>query len=314
MMQGEEQVFGGMSGAIIVDGLNKLLPAGLRHITEHTLDLKDFQVNEQGEIISSGIDSNAPTTRTVNGQVDPVLRMRPGETQLWHIANIGADIFYDLHLDGSVFHVIAEDGHPVNTVWSANDLIMPPGKRYDVLVQAEAAGVSQLRTLDYSTGPNGDDYPDDVLATILTQGTPERPVRLPRHIEAFHDLRRDKIAAFHTLVFSENPDTDQFFINGQQFDANRVDVVARLGTTQEWTIVNTTDEQHPFHLHTNPFQVVSINGQPYQAHSYQDTVVLPVHGEVQILIRFSDFTGTTFFHCHIMHHEENGMMGVLQIV
>ena len=85
-------------------------------------------------------------------------------------------------------------------------------------------------------------------------------------------------------------------------------MVARLGTTQEWTIINTTDGQHPFHLHTDPFQVVSINGQPYYAHSYQDTVVLPVHGEVQILIYFSDFTGKTVFHCHIMHHEQNGMM------
>ena len=174
MMEGEEQVFGGLSGAIIVDGLQELLPPGLRHVTEHTFDLKDFQVNDQGEIVPTNIDSNAPTTRTVNGQIDPVLTMRPGETQLWHLANVGADIFYDLRLDGNVFHVIGEDGHPVNSTWTANDLIMPPGKRYDVLVQAGTAGVSQLRTLAYSTGPEGDDYPNDVLATIVTQGASER--------------------------------------------------------------------------------------------------------------------------------------------
>ncbi len=316
MMRGEEQVFGGMSGAIIVDGLKQLLPPGLRHVTEHTFDLKDFQVDDRGEIVSSDIDSDAPTTRTVNGQIDPVLTMRPGETQLWHLANVGADIFYDLHLDGNAFHVIAEDGHPVDSVWTANDLRMPPGKRYDVLVQAGTAGISQLRTLASGTGPGGDDYPDDVLTTIVTQGKPERPAPLPQRIEPFHDLRRDPIAASNTLVFSEDPDPDkeQFYINGKQFDPNRVDEVARLGTTQEWTIINTTDEDHPFHLHTDPFQVISINGQPYDAHSYQDTVVLPAQGEVQILIHFSDFTGKTVFHCHIMHHEENGMMGVLQIV
>ena len=132
MMLVEEQVFGGMSGAIIVDGLQELLPPGLRHVTEHTFDLKDFQVSDQGEIVTSHIHSNAPTTRTVNGQIDPVLTMRPGETQLWHLANVGADIFYDLRLDGNVFHVIGEDRHPVNSTWTANDLIMPPGKRYDV--------------------------------------------------------------------------------------------------------------------------------------------------------------------------------------
>lgn len=314
MPNGETQVFGGMSGTIIVRGLRKLLPPRLRGIKEHTFDIKDLQVNDQGEIVPENIDSDAPTTRTINGQIDPILTMRPGETQLWHLANIGPDIFYDLQLDGAVFHVIGEDGNPVDNVWTANDLVMPPGKRYDVLVQAGDAGITHLRTLPYTTGPAGDSYPDAIMATIVTQGRPERPTALPTHIKPFHDLRLDPIASQRVIVFTENPNTCQFFINGKQFDPNRIDETVKLGTTEEWTIINATGEQHPFHIHTDPFQVVSINGVPYQARSLQDTVVLPVGGYVQMLDHFSDFTGTAVFHCHIMAHEDMGMMATVQFV
>jgi suppressor of ftsI len=315
MMMGEEQVFGGMSGALIVDGLSRLLPPALRHITEHTFDLKDFQVDSSGEIVKSNIDSNAPTTRTVNGQINPVLTMHPGETQLWHLANVGADIFYDLHLDGNVFHVIAEDGNPVNSAWTASDLVMAPGKRYDVLVQAGPAGTTALRTLAYSTGSAGDNYPDTVLATVVTQGTPGGPAALPQVIKPFHDLRADTVAASKTLIFTENQATNsQFFINHKPYDLNRIDEVSKLNTTEEWTIYNGTDEQHPFHLHTDPFQVISINGQPVDAHSVVDTQILPPNGQIKIRVHFSDYRGKTVYHCHIMHHEESGMMGNLQIV
>jgi hypothetical protein len=78
-------------------------------------------------------------------------------------------------------------------------------------------------------------------------------------------------------------------------------------------IRNATGEQHPFHIHVNAFQVVSINGRPYRARGLQDTVVLPPHGVVRIRMRFRDFVGGTVYHCHIAAHEDAGMMGILDI-
>ena len=66
---------------------------------------------------------------------------------------------------------------------------------------------------------------------------------------------------------------------------NRVDQLVALGTTEEWTVRNTSAEQHPFHIHQDDFQVVSVNGEPYAAHSEQDTVVVPIGGEVVIRMR-----------------------------
>jgi FtsP/CotA-like multicopper oxidase with cupredoxin domain len=310
----EGQVFGGMSGVLIVEGLRDLLPANLQHLREHVFALKDFQVDPGGRIPSENIDSDAPTIRTVNGLVDPRLTMRPGETQLWRLANIGADIWYQLHVDGMQFHVIGEDANPVSEVTAADELLLPPGKRYDVLVQApEQPGRLTLETLQYSTGPAGDTYPRRELASVAVKGARQPLLDMPTSLAPLDDLRNDPIAQERTFDFSEDDQTNQFFINGQQFDPNRVDAPAMLGTTEEWTVTNSSQEQHPFHIHVNDIQVISVNGEPYDAKSWQDTVVLPVGGSVVMRMRFRDYTGQYVFHCHILAHEDNGMMAVVNV-
>ena len=114
-------------------------------------------------------------------------------------------------------------------------------------------------------------------------------------------------------MFSENTKTNQFYIDGKQFDATRVNVAAKLGTTEEWTIKNISEEAHPFHIHVNDFIVTEVNGKPYQARSEQDVVPLPPKGEVKIRMHFNRFVGTYVFHCHILAHEDNGMMGIVDI-
>ena len=91
----ESQVFGGLSGMIIVQGLTELLPPDLRDIEDIALGLKDAQVVGD-DIEADNIDSNAPTLRVVNSQHLPVQQIAPGEVQLWRLANIGADIWYNL--------------------------------------------------------------------------------------------------------------------------------------------------------------------------------------------------------------------------
>lgn len=147
-----------MSGLIVVDGLDRYLPAPLAGITEHAVALKDFQlVGDQ--IKTSHLKIGAPTTRTVNGQLNPRIRIRPGETQLWRLANIGANIFYKVTLPGTKFHIVAQDGYPVNRVYSVDSMVIPAGARYDVLVQGPKAGVSELRTLPYNSGKAGNQFP-----------------------------------------------------------------------------------------------------------------------------------------------------------
>ena len=103
-------------------------------------------------------------------------------------------------------------------------------------------------------------------------------------------------------------------IDYKMFDPRRVDQHVRLGDLEEWTLRNIDDDEHPFHIHINDFQVMSVNGQPYRARGLQDTVVLPGHGQVVIRIPFDDFSGKFVYHCHIMFHGDGGMMGVVEVV
>jgi len=308
----EQQVFSGLSGLIVVEGLDRLLPPELRDATQRLFALKDLQVKD-GAIVTQQISSSAPTTRTVNGLVAPVLEIAPGETQMWRLANISADIWYRVAFDGGRMHVIAEDANPVGQVWSAKKLLLPPGKRFDVLVRGPDEGTYAVKTVPYSTGKQGDAYPERTLAIVDSAGDAVEALKLPASLGPMPNLGDDPVARHRKFVFSESSSGEQFFINGKQFEENRVDVHAQLDTTEEWTIQNVSDEQHPFHLHIDDFQVMSVNGKPYRARSLQDTQVLPVHGEVVIRPRFTQFTGKFVYHCHILAHEDNGMMGVIEV-
>ncbi|MFE2743220.1 multicopper oxidase family protein [Streptomyces scopuliridis] len=308
-----KQVAGGMSGVIVVDGLKRHLPAGLRNITERVVALKDFQV--QGDRVKTDdLKIGAPTNRTINGQLKPVIAIRPGEVQLWRLANISANIYYNIHLPGHQFHVLTHDASPVDRIWQADSLLLAAGARFDVLVRGGPAGHTELETLAYSTGPGGNQFPRTALASVVSGGSPVRPVTLPTTFAPRADLSNARLAARRTVVFSENKAGTVYYVNGKPFDPNRVDIRSRLNTVEEWTVRNDSDEEHSFHVHTNHFQLMSINGRPHDAHSLQDVVTVPARGNVVIRNHFLDYTGKTVLHCHILNHEDAGMMAVLEIV
>jgi FtsP/CotA-like multicopper oxidase with cupredoxin domain len=308
----EAQVFAGLSGLLVVDGLTDLLPDDLQSITQHEFAIKDFQAAD-GAILTNNIDSNAPTTRTVNGVVNPALSIDAGETQLWSFANIGADIYYELQLAGHPFHVVAEDGNPVWDVRTADSLVMPPGKRFDVLVQGGTPGEYELKTLAYDQ--QGDQYPEAPLAAVTVNASSLAPAALPERMVEPIDLSTETVDRSRTITFAKDQAAGTFTIDGKTFDMNRIDQTVKLGTLEEWTIVNDNNQQHPFHIHVDSFQVMSVNGEPYEAVGRQDVVNLPANGgEVVIRIPFDGFTGKFVYHCHILNHEDLGMMAVVEVV
>jgi len=105
----------------------------------------------------------------------------------------------------------------------------------------------------------------------------------------------------------------EFVIDGQSFAADRITAAARLGTTEDWTITNNSMMDHPFHLHVWPFQVLSRSSRATADPGWRDTVNIPVGQSVTIRIPFKDFGGKTVFHCHILDHEDLGMMANIQV-
>jgi FtsP/CotA-like multicopper oxidase with cupredoxin domain len=316
------QVGGGMSGLIKIEGLEDLLPSALNNITQQTFVLKAFPWSLNGS--STNPIYKWANYFTVNGQINPVINISSGETQLWQFANIDPATFYNITLPGHTFHIIAEDGNPVWEVWDGKNLVLPAGKRFEVLVTGGENGTYPLKSLPYNR--SGFSPTSEVtLATVNVQGKDGAQTTevTPSSLVPRHDLGDAQIQTQRTLVFNGSPDnqtatrfgdvgTNQ--INGKVFDHNRVDYIVKLGDVEEWTLKNSDNEDHTFHIHVNDFQVMSVNGQPYNAHGLQDTVVLPQGGEVVVRIPFTDFVGKFVFHCHILPHEDTGMMGIVEVV
>jgi suppressor of ftsI len=304
------QVRNGMSGAIIVDGLLDPFPT-LQHLPERLLLLKDIQI-EDGRVVRRDIGKN--TIRTINGIVNPVIVLRPGETELWRIGNIGADLYYTLTLDGQHFQVVARDGNRRARLTTTDTLRLSPGARTAVLVTAGAPGVYLLRTGEINTGSQGNEYAGTVMATVRVQGSPATPVALPPALLPVDDLR-GRVTNRRTIVFTESTDGDTMFVDGKQFDMNRTDTRVKLGAIEEWTVRNESDELHTFHIHQGPFQLTEINGVPQPADDRRDIVDVPVRGEVKVIIPFTNPTivGRFVYHCHILAHEDKGMMATIEV-
>jgi suppressor of ftsI len=320
----EPQVMGGMSGLIVVEGLEQLLPKALRSIRQRQIAIRDLQASPTSPgwaaLRGSEIDPAAASTRLVDGLLQPHTALRSGETQLWRLANIGADLFYDVQLEGHKLRVIAEDGSPAWRVRTVDHLVMPPGKRFDVLVEGGAPGEHQLRTLAYpQEGFELLPKVDLMSVDVLPRATRAR-ARMPRRLATpAGPITSRPVAKKRTFTFSFGTGADfTALINGEVFDPTKTNVAPIVNTVEEWTLRNATDEEHPFHIHVNDFQVISVNGRPYHARNLQDVVIIPKKqgdkpGEVVIRIPFDHFTGHFVFHCHILGHEDAGMMMTVQV-
>jgi FtsP/CotA-like multicopper oxidase with cupredoxin domain len=250
----------------------------------------------------------------VNGALNPTITLRPGETQLWRIGNVGADLYYLLTLDGHRFYEVARDGHRLARLVPQEQLLLPPGARAEVLVQAAGPGTYALRTAGFDTGPQGNHYPGAVLATVRVAGGAVTPIALPEKLLPVADLG-GAVTGRRTIVFSESADGDTFFVDRRTFDPNRIDTRVALGAIEEWTVRNESGELHDFHIHQTHFQVTEVNGVPQRFDGYQDIVNVPVHGEVKVIIPFTDpvIVGRFVYHCHLLSHEDKGMMATIEV-
>lgn len=321
----EQQVMGGLSGGMVIEGLLDPLPE-FAGITERVMLLKDIQITPEGRV-PDDIDSSAPTNRTVNGQTNPTMVIAPGETQLLRIGNISANMYYRLQLPGHVLYEMARDGNRHNQLVPFDELLLPPASRSEVLIQGGPPGRYELKTLALETGPQGDTAPETTLLTVVSQGPPRTPIALPAALPTVEDFRNLAVARQRTITFEESEDGNTFYIDSgdgpKQFDPNRIDSTIVAGTVEEWTILNPTGEWHVFHIHQTDFQVTEINGVPQPFVGHQDNVNVAFQpddasppGQVKVLIDFRNplTIGKFVYHCHILEHEDGGMMAVAEVV
>jgi FtsP/CotA-like multicopper oxidase with cupredoxin domain len=316
----ERQLMGGLSGTLVVEGLQDEVPA-TKPLRERLLALKEFSPDRKGELNKVPKPYNF-VVKTINGQLMPRIDIQPGETQLWRLSDQTSNTYFRLRLDRHTFTIIGRDGHPITEPTVTRELLLGPAERMDVLVTAGETGSYPLVAEKTWTGPAGDHFQGQNMALLVSSPdssrpppTPLEPLTVVRGLPEVQPIPGDRIDARRTVVFSEDPVTGLFFINHLTFDHERVDVRVPLGSIEEWTIRNSSDELHVFHIHQVAFQVVSMNGKPVPFSGLQDNVDVPIHGEVTIRIAFVDPTivGRFMFHCHILEHEDKGMMAMIEV-
>ncbi len=269
---------------------------------------------------------------TINGHAVGVpINMVPGTRQLWRVVNASADGYYDVSLDGQTLQLVARDGVPLKSYpggqeQNVSDIVVPPAGRAEFVVTGPRTATA-FRTTCVDTGPAGDPNPSQVLA-IVTPSTPGQLATVPAPgptapaIGTFETALGANIAQQRILDFTENDQTgDQFYLNGVQFAFSDAPLfVAQSGTVERWALQNETQELHAFHIHQIHFIVQDVDGVA-QPPVWRDTLSLPIaHADgtpsvSHVLLDFRDpvIRGTFLFHCHLLNHEDDGMMAEIKV-
>ncbi len=310
----------GLFGGIIVRAADDPLPA----MPEKLIVLSDNRFLQDGSIDfpephshHGGIDEEngrEGPVLFVNGHVMPTISIRSGEVQRWRIINASAGRIYRIALSGHSLLHVGSDGGLFEKPVEEKDIVLATGERVEVLVRGtDAPGAkSVLQNLPYDryapqTRPHDWDTTRDLLTLQTTNEAPVNPLAIPGTLRKITPLDTTKSTAVRTIVFSQG------LINGKTMDMARVDVSTTVGATEIWEIENIVGMDHPFHLHGFQFQVLSRDGVPEPYRAWKDMLNIPRHTSARIIVRYDDYPGKWMFHCHILDHEDHGMMGVLEV-
>ncbi|MGW3247234.1 multicopper oxidase family protein [Streptomyces sp. NPDC001070] len=318
-----DQIFAGLVGALLVEGAEGEadLPVNgdrLLMVTDTTLDgagrvasptMMARMTGREGELV------------LVNGRHRPVITAAPGSLQRWRVINGCVSRVLALRLDGHRLTQVALDGVFLRAPVDRDRVVLAPGNRTDLLVRPTGSGRYALVSDPYDRGGVGmmDGRPSTsgpvTLATLTTAGpattTPTVPATLPAPA-----VPQGPVTGKRQLTFAMGPmgmGGMRFTIDGRTYDPNRDDQSVALGAVEEWTVVNTSPMDHPFHLHVWPFHVLAGSAGMPPAGVLQDVVLVPARGWVRLRIPFSDFAGRSVFHCHILDHEDLGMMATVNV-
>jgi FtsP/CotA-like multicopper oxidase with cupredoxin domain len=317
-----EQYWAGLVGALIVeDEVSSLAP-----YETHLLILKDIALSGSApaphSTMGDYMQGKEGNVVMVNGLVNPRLTIRPGQVQRWRILNASNARFYRLSLENHPLHLVGTDGGLLDRPYALSEILLSPGERVDVLVQGTASsGNHRLLALPYARmGMMGSPTVTLLTATYGSASSPAQTLPDLVNPAAFRvDPAGVPIAAERTITLSMGQGNG--YINGQDFDVSPYAIMSDVGTHEVWTVVNQSGMDHPFHQHVNAAQVLSITGGDagYAAlyssiPAWKDVVLVPKWGYVRLLVPVLDHKGMAMFHCHILEHEDIGMMGMWHLM
>ena len=251
----------------------------------------------------------------VNGTPGPYLDVTTELVRL-RLLNASNARIYNFHFsDERTYDLIGTDGGLLPAPVELTHLELSPGERAEIVVAVWPGETTVLRSAPLSSTGNrfaGADDRLDILQLRAAERLEPSP-ELPEELAPAPDLDAADVAGTREFELTGTR------INGREMDMDRVDATVEVDTTERWVVRNRDGSPHNFHVHDVQFVVESVDGRdpPPELAGWKDTVFMPEEREVVLLVRFEDYTDPTtpyMFHCHVLQHEDQGMMGQFVVV
>lgn len=310
-----KQVFKGLTGLLYIDDKNseKLDIPKTYGEDDFPIILQDKAFTDDKQLDydkAMNEDGTTGDTLLINGVVDPKLTVDRKKVRL-RILNGSNMRSYSLHFDNDMkFQQIASDGGFLNKQNTTKEIEIAPSERAEILVDLTK-----------------------VQGNVVTLVNEDNAIILPIHLKEFKDniQTTKKETKLNDLTLSDeikNKKVTKIIklagmgkdvtINDKKFDPNRIDFTQKQNDTEVWEIENVKYSMggmnHPFHIHGTQFQVISIDGKepPENLSGLKDVISLKPGQKAKIAVKFPE-KGVYMFHCHILEHEDNGMMGQIKV-
>lgn len=338
-----EQVYRGLAGIFLVKPKEDPIPA---EYGDTILMLTDLRITADGTMPESTMadlmNGRVGDHVLVNGQKNPAMAVSLGEKRRLRLFNATNARFLRLKFENASMTVVGTDGGLIEEPVAVDELLLTPAERVELIVSFDKPGAARLTTLEYERGWMGPGKPNEAGMILLTANVSDEAAAamppLPAKLRSIESLGNPIVTRRFVLTESMGgmdhgsmsmPDMDhsnmsmssdsmemKFLINGASFDMNRIDEVSKVGQVELWEVVNEADMDHPFHVHGTQFQIVEheqdgkVTPPTYRA--WKDTVNIVAGETVRILLR-QDLPGPRMYHCHILEHEQLGMMGTVDV-
>ncbi len=332
-----EQVWSGLAGLIIIDDDHA---AGLELPSEYGVDdiplvLQDRRFYRDGSMpyeasmhdLMAGMVGNVPI---VNGSVLPNFQVTTSKLRLRLLNGANASMYNLGFSDGRDFAQIASDGGLLEAPVNMSNLILAPGERAEIIVDFEQGETVQLYSIGAGTNASMMESEQSPRFSLIEfRAAPDLAPSSDIPDELVELQTVDEKSSTRTRKFLlEMPAMGPmamlgmgggFTINGNAMDMNRIDEIVKVGEPEIWEIENAGPMKHPFHVHNTQFRVLDRNGQlpPKNELGLKDTILINAGETVRILVRFDHYTDAErpyMYHCHILEHEDAGMMGQFTVV
>ncbi|MFC7876557.1 multicopper oxidase family protein [Isoptericola sp. NPDC057391] len=321
----EEHVYRGLAGLFLLDD-DASRAAHLPQeygVDDVPVVVQDKVIDDDGQLVlkdDGGEPGTLGGTVVTNGVAGAYQRVTTERIRL-RLLNGSTARTYALGFADRGMDLVATDGGLLDAPVRLDRVRLAPGERAEVVVAMTPGGTTRLRSAEVDLGGvaapfamGGNDAFDVLELRAADELAPSPEPSWGRSRHAAEDALHEEDATV-TRAF----DLDERTINGERMDAGRIDEVATVGTTEVWEVRNTIPMPHSFHVHDVQFRVLTVDGQapPPELAGPKDTVYLEPRRTYRLLMRFEDYTDDVLpymYHCHMLLHEDEGMMGQLLVV